>query len=77
MHNCRYRRNCRYEKLYFDYYILVGEWITNKELRGFCRDGILHDAAKRLLQSLNVTCQGTNKGRRYKIADIFQESLIK
>ncbi|MGM9945066.1 MAG: nuclease-related domain-containing protein [Lysinibacillus sp.] len=74
--NCRYRSNMPLREALFDYYILVGEWITNKEFRDFV--GIeSSDAAKRLLQSLNVTCQGTNKGRRYKIADIFQESLIK
>ena len=74
--NCRYRSNLPLREALFDYYILVGEWITNKEFRDFV--GIdSSDAAKRLLQSLNVTCQGTNKGRRYKIADIFLESLIK
>ena len=74
--NCRYRSNLPLREALFDYYILVGEWMTNKEFRDFV--GIeSSDAAKRLLQSLNVTCEGTNKGRRYKIADIFQESLIK
>ena len=74
--NCRYRSNLPLREALFDYSILVGEWITNKAFREYV--GIeSSDAAKRLLQSLNVTCQGTNKGRRYKIADIFQESLIK
>ena len=74
--NCQYRSNLPLREALFDYFILVGEWMTNKEFRDFV--GINSaDAAKRLLQSFNVTCQGSNKGRRYKIADIFQESLIK
>lgn len=73
---CGFRSNLPVREALFDYYILFGEWITNKEFRDFV--GIdSSDAAKRLLQSLNVSCEGTNKGRRYKIADIFQKSPIK
>ena len=66
----------RYGKLYLIIIFLVGEWITNKEFREYVGIDSSH-VAKRLLQLLNVTCQGTNKGRRYKIADIFQKTLIK
>ena len=59
-----------------DYYLLVGEWMTNEEFRNYT--GVQSaDSAKRLLQSLQVTSEGEKKSRRYRIADLFEHSPIK
>lgn len=58
-----------------DYYLLMGEWMTNKEFRNYT--GVQSaDSAKRLLQSLHVTYEGERKRRRYRIADLFEKPLI-
>lgn len=54
-----------------DYCLLVGDWMTNEEFRDYT--GVQSaDSAKRLLQSLHVTSEGEKKGRRYRIADLFE-----
>ncbi|KGR85761.1 hypothetical protein ACTHQ8_17325 [Lysinibacillus odysseyi] len=55
-----------------DYYLLVGSWMTNAVFR---KDAGVQstDSAKWLLLSLNVTYEGEKKGRRYRIADLFEK----
>ncbi len=46
--------------------------MTNEESRNYT--GVQSaDSAKRLLQALNVTSEGEKKGRRYRIADLFEK----
>lgn len=49
-----------------DYHLLLGEWITNKELREFLGITSLY-AARRLLKKLDFSFEGENKGRKYLI----------
>ncbi|MBD1380452.1 nuclease-related domain-containing protein [Metabacillus arenae] len=50
-----------------DYSLLIGPTITNRQLRGFLKI-TSPAAATRLLQSMNLTSTGTNRGRVYTLS---------
>ncbi|AZB44398.1 NERD domain-containing protein [Bacillus sp. FJAT-42376] len=52
-----------------DYYLLIGDRITNKAMRDFLSINSI-SAATRLLQSLNLKSAGQNKGRVYELSFI-------
>lgn len=66
---CQHRCRDAHIQALKDYYMLVGETITNRE----CRDFLMIESehiAKRLLQKLQLPRSGSNKYSRYKLSGL-------
>ncbi|MEB2280022.1 NERD domain-containing protein [Lysinibacillus xylanilyticus] len=68
-HMCQHRCRDAHIQALKDYYMLVGETITNRECRDFLMIGSEH-IAKRILQKLQLPRSGFNKYSSYKLSGL-------
>lgn len=66
---CQHRCRDAHIQALKDYYMLIGETITNRECRDFLMIGSEH-IAKRLLQKLQLPRSGSNKYSSYKLSGL-------
>ncbi|MGE7695887.1 nuclease-related domain-containing protein [Lysinibacillus sp. NPDC094177] len=67
---CQHRCRDAHVQSLKDYYMLVGETITNRECRDFLMIESEH-VAKRILQKLQLPRGGSNKNSRYKLSGLY------
>jgi ribosomal protein L37AE/L43A len=65
-HQCQQSSKTAHIQAVRDYFYLLGSTITNRQLRSFLNISS-SSSATRILQSLNLTSRGANKGRVYSL----------
>ena len=74
--SCQYQSKDAHIRALRDYYMLVGETISNRE----CRELLNIESqyvAKRLLQKLNLSSTGSDRNRKYDLSTLYWNSPLK